>query len=405
MDAKRLYIWQNLSNMKKIKHIVGVLPFKYSLIFVSLLSMMSLCTVESSAKWHEYDYLLVHPCRVKVNDTLCYLIRKERLSYAKGAKKWDLFRGEFSNYYFEEGYMGALLVDKYDPYADTIHVQFQSSYICNNQYQYEKRSDCDCDEFRKHFEQGDMLYKSDLPIRNRLGSDLYEYAQRHPDWKGLEHIDKSREPRGLKKELLAIFAGTTVSGQKDGFDYVDLGLPSGRLWATYNVGAAQPTEDGDLFQWGVTQPKEKQLMWQDDWDSYEWGKSPNLTKYCVNSEGGQVDNKTILDSEDDAATDCWGPMWRMPTRDDAIELRRGCTWELCDDFNGTGVSGIVGTSIYNGNKIFLPQRSAYYWTSTLVHYNSKNAYVFKVFEGLGIAANVGRGKCRTYGYYVRAVVK
>ena len=33
-------------------------------------------------------------------------------------------------------------------------------------------------------------------------------------------------------------------------DYVDLGLPSGTLWATYNVGATKPEEFGDYFAWG-----------------------------------------------------------------------------------------------------------------------------------------------------------
>ena len=52
----------------------------------------------------------------------------------------------------------------------------------------------------------------------------------------------------------------TVSGQIDGYDYVDLSLPNGTIWATYNVGATKPTEYGDHFAWGETEPK----------NDYEW---------------------------------------------------------------------------------------------------------------------------------------
>ncbi len=48
---------------------------------------------------------------------------------------------------------------------------------------------------------------------------------------------------------------TTPDPQPDGHDYVDLGLPSGTLWATCNVGASSPEEYGDYFAWGETEPK------------------------------------------------------------------------------------------------------------------------------------------------------
>ena len=38
-------------------------------------------------------------------------------------------------------------------------------------------------------------------------------------------------------------------------EWVDLGLPSGTLWATCNVGADNPEEYGDYFAWGETDPK------------------------------------------------------------------------------------------------------------------------------------------------------
>ena len=39
----------------------------------------------------------------------------------------------------------------------------------------------------------------------------------------------------------------------NGYEYVDLGLPSGTLWAACNVGASKPSDDGQYFQWGDTQ--------------------------------------------------------------------------------------------------------------------------------------------------------
>ena len=84
----------------------------------------------------------------------------------------------------------------------------------------------------------------------------------------------------------------------DGHEYVDLGLPSGLLWATCNVGATKPEEYGDYFAWGETEPKSTY-----NWSTYKYcnGSSTSLTNYCTNSSYGTVDNKTILEAADDAA--------------------------------------------------------------------------------------------------------
>ena len=50
-----------------------------------------------------------------------------------------------------------------------------------------------------------------------------------------------------------------------GHEWVDLGLPSGTLWATMNIGASSPEEYGDYFAWGETQPKEVY-----NWSTYSW---------------------------------------------------------------------------------------------------------------------------------------
>ena len=133
-------------------------------------------------------------------------------------------------------------------------------------------------------------------------------------------------------------------------DYVDLGLPSGTLWATRNVGANSSVDYGDYFAWGETEAKHSY-----SWDNYRWckGSMNTLTKYCTNSSYGYynfVDNKTLLDPEDDAAYVNWGPEWRIPTVEQQDELREHCTW-LWTQKNGVSGELVTGP---NGNTLFLP---------------------------------------------------
>ncbi len=146
------------------------------------------------------------------------------------------------------------------------------------------------------------------------------------------------------------------SASTHGHEYVDLGLPSGTLWATCNVGASSPEDYGDYFAWGETEPKDNY-----DWSTYKWcdGSESTLTKYCNISSFGMVDNKTDLLPEDDAAYVNWGPEWRMPTEEQQDELHRRCnwTWTMQNGVDGRLVTGP------NGNSIFLPAAGSY-WDST-----------------------------------------
>ena len=112
-------------------------------------------------------------------------------------------------------------------------------------------------------------------------------------------------------DVTAIYDFLLGNVPSENHEYVDLGLPSGTLWATMNVGANSPEDYGDYFAWGETAPKSVY-----DWSTYKWcrGLVNTITKYC-NSGGynGFVDNKTELDPEDDAATANWGAEWRMPS--------------------------------------------------------------------------------------------
>ena len=191
-------------------------------------------------------------------------------------------------------------------------------------------------------------------------------------------------------------------------EYVDLGLPSGLKWATCNVGATTPEDYGDYFAWGEVEPKTTY-----NWSTYKYcaGTYDSMTKYCSNSSLGKdgfTDNKTVLDSEDDAAAVNWGGAWRMPTTAEQQELIYNCTWDWTTQ---NGVNGYKVTGP-NGNSIFLPAAGyvsegrliagsdGNYWSSSLYTGSPSNAY------GVGFGSDyVGwyHGHNRCYGFTVRPV--
>ena len=133
----------------------------------------------------------------------------------------------------------------------------------------------------------------------------------------------------------------------NGHEYVDMGFPSGTLWATCNVGATKPEEYGDYYAWGEVTPKDVY-----DWSTYKWcsGSDTTMTKYCLMSDFGKVDNKQQLEPQDDVAHVLWGGGWRIPTHSEMLELD-GCSWKWTIL---NGVKGFEVKSPYNGNTIFLP---------------------------------------------------
>lgn len=161
----------------------------------------------------------------------------------------------------------------------------------------------------------------------------------------------------IGKEMIAGKAYSytaTCHAQNNGIshEYVDLGLPSGTLWASCNVGASYPEEYGEYFAWGETAP---QSAGQYTWSSYLWcnGTYNSLTKYCNNSSYGTVDNKLELSPDDDAANINWGPAWKMPTISQIQELYNS-SYTTTTGYEMNGVYGRLITSKRNGNSIFLP---------------------------------------------------
>ena len=194
----------------------------------------------------------------------------------------------------------------------------------------------------------------------------------------------------------------------NGHEWVDLGLSV--KWATCNVGATKPEEYGSYYAWGETEPKTTY-----DWSTYKWcnGSYKTLTKYCTDSYYGTVDNKTVLELEDDAAAVNWGGKWRMPTDAEWTELRENCTWIWTEDYNGTGVKGRIVTSNINDNSIFLPAAGyrsyddllnagdyGVYWSSWLyVRYPDCAWYVVFISDGVNWNNNQ-----RYWGLSVRPVL-
>lgn len=151
--------------------------------------------------------------------------------------------------------------------------------------------------------------------------------------------------------------GEKASSIEDSHSYFDLGLPSGTLWATCNIGANSPEEYGDYFAWGETTGYNGGKT-NFDWATYKWckGSDETMTKYCTESNNGFngfTDNKTKLDLEDDAAYVNWGPDWRMPSIEQFEELINS-SYTTTEWTTLNGVYGLKITSKTNGNSIFLP---------------------------------------------------
>ncbi len=205
---------------------------------------------------------------------------------------------------------------------------------------------------------------------------------------------------------------TPVSVLNNGHEYVDLGLPSGLLWASCNVGATASEEAGNYFSWGEIEQDSNF-----NWGAYQWSGTSysSMTKYCNNAEfglDGFTDNKVVLDAEDDAAHALMGGDWRMPTKAEFDELLAECTWEWAtvNEINGYKVSSKVEG---NENYIFLP--AVGYQSYDIQYYNERGAYWSASLDEneayqahyLFFDATVCKSakKNRYCGYTVRAVIQ
>ena len=187
-----------------------------------------------------------------------------------------------------------------------------------------------------------------------------------------------------------------------GHEFVNLGLPSGTLWATCNVGATSPEQAGLYFAWGETtgytadQVKNGEHSFSDL--SY---KSRYVASINANLNIGQ-----------DAARSYMGGKWRIPTYDEFQELIDNCDGVWTENYNGTGVKGSIFTSRVNGNSGFFPAAGycdgssvisvgsyGYYWSA------SGGALSLAWYLRFGSGYQGLNGYYRYYGYPVRGVCK
>ena len=178
-------------------------------------------------------------------------------------------------------------------------------------------------------------------------------------------------------------------GEVNGYEYVDLGLPSGLKWATCNVGAECSGEFGYRFAWGEINPKDEYT-----WENYS----------MMNVEVGDISGNPQYD----AASANWGGEWRMPTIDEIRELKDHCTWRRAE------MNGIWGMSITgpNGKILFLPstirsddREAGYYWSSVPADGAIEYSWMVLFYEEGTEPCIYISPRYRCEGFPIRPVVK
>ena len=191
---------------------------------------------------------------------------------------------------------------------------------------------------------------------------------------------------------------TNGANTHNGHEFVDLGLPSGTLWATCNVGATSPEQAGLFFAFGETigftaEQVEKGVR---KFDS---------ASYTASSVSG---NLTL---EQDAACVNLGGNWRIPTYDEFQELIDNCSVVWTDDYNGTGVKGRIFTSRVNGYSVFFPASGRCRLSSVSgvgwygLYWSASWYFSFACYLYFDSGCQVLDDYDRYYGYSVRGVCK
>ncbi len=142
-------------------------------------------------------------------------------------------------------------------------------------------------------------------------------------------------------------------------DYVEI---AGIKWATMNIGATGITDGGLYFQWGDTSGYTADQVTgsstphkEFDESDYKYYNNGSYTKY------NETDELVTLQPSDDAVTAAWGGNWRMPTIDELTTLTGATTSVWTNDYQGSGVAGIVLTDNTDASKVlFLPNAGNFY---------------------------------------------
>ena len=174
---------------------------------------------------------------------------------------------------------------------------------------------------------------------------------------------------GFRAMFFSVIKPFKVTGSIGGHDYVDLGLPSGLMWASCNMGADSPQDGGCFYSWGETITKDFY-----DYSNYSYSSKPDT-----------------LPLSDDVAYTEWGAYWRMPSREDLRELMDNCAFRFV---KVKGVRGVKVISKKNGNWIFIPSAGWYmqnslenkdvvasFWSSSDEPSRSDVVLHFSAYEG------------------------
>lgn len=259
---------------------------------------------------------------------------------------------------------------------------------------------------------GDYTYADKVfPFMVKYGEELYN--EKHASFgKTLGYkLNVTMDPdlasflKGYYKSVHKVNGGESkpsISKSNDAQnERVDLGLSSGILWATCNIGASSPSEIGDYFAWGEKEPKDAY-----GWNTYKWcrGSYNSIFKYT------DADGKKVLDSQDDVAKSMLGGEWRIPTKEDMEELVEECEWKW------TSLNGQLGWKVIgsNNNYIFLPASGAAssyriagvnelgrYWTATR---DESNYSAYNLRFKYGTDTIVVVDDTRFYGRTIRPVI-
>lgn len=198
----------------------------------------------------------------------------------------------------------------------------------------------------------------------------------------------------------AILVINHILGKLPPGEAIDLGLPSGTKWASYNIGATKPEEMGSFFAWGESEVKE------------EYGS--NYTYYDSDTDTYQDLGSNISGTQYDTARKLWGGNWRMPTWSDFKEMSQYCEKEWVT------INGMVGakfTSKINRKSIFFPasglhwydewlddQEIGFYWLSQEYASDISRAYNLLIKRTSDVT-NSYTANPRVFGMLIRPVAK
>ena len=203
----------------------------------------------------------------------------------------------------------------------------------------------------------------------------------------------------------------TVASTQDA-DYVDLGLPSGLLWAKCNIGAEKPYEYGDYFMWGSTEPDTDKPC---DWEHAPFNggcEDINIPRFYAHRNKACPNG--ILVPEYDAATVILGDEWRMPTADEFKELIDNTEQEWVKNYQDSKINGILFKANSNEKyaELFIPAAgcrnesmfynrgsSTYLWSSSI----NASSSIYARRLAFNSSSHNTYYACRYYGFCMRGV--